>query len=241
MHAIQHQEVGRKYWQSLLNGSQITNLRTGTDPTKDSTTGGQLTDLMHVKIVIRAPQNHSSVTPATLFTALCACAIGRVTRSSDVVLGLVVSGKSMLPAGLQDAVGPCLNSIPVRVRLDDEETIERELTCVHDQRIKGLLFETSQCSDIVEHCTAWPKDIKDYGFLVQFQNIEENPVIQISGMNSRISFHSRPDPLDKEPVTIFARPLQGSWELDISASARYYTQSVIENVLKELLALIANA
>jgi hypothetical protein len=57
----------------------------------------------------------------------------------------------MIPAGLQNTIGHRT------LHLNDEETIERALTCVHDQRIKGLPFETSQFSDIAEYCTTRSK------------------------------------------------------------------------------------
>lgn len=128
--------------------------------------------LMKLKKTCPVPQCRNGLTPATLFTALSACALARSTKSSDVVFGLLVSGRSMLPSGLQDVIGPCLNVIPIRVRFSDDPTVDSTLNCVEEQRLGGLQFETSQFSDIAGHCTDWPGQPKDFGVVIQFQNIE---------------------------------------------------------------------
>ncbi|KFZ17598.1 hypothetical protein V501_01622 [Pseudogymnoascus sp. VKM F-4519 (FW-2642)] len=184
-HAMVHRETARDYWRSFLHGSRITKMRPSADTTKVHNKACLSGELIKLKQTCPAPRCRNGLTPATLFTALSACALARSTKSSDVVFGLLVSGRSMLPSGLQDVIGPCLNYIPIRVRFADDGALEFALKCVEEQRLRGLPFETSQFNDIAGHCTDWPGPPKDFGVVVQYQNIKENPTADISGENSR--------------------------------------------------------
>lgn len=239
-HAMLHRETGRDYWHSFLHGSRITKMRPSVDINKVHNKGSFSGELIKLKQTCPAPRCRNGLTPATLFTALSACALARSTKSSDVLFGMVVAGRSMLSSGLQDVIGPCLNVIPVRVRFGNDQTLDFALKCVEEQRLRGLEFETSQFSDIAGHCTDWPGPPKDFGVVVQYQNIEENPTADISGEDSRLNFHEREQYIDTPVVSIFVRPVQEFWNLEIMASVKFYSHHDIATMLEELLALIAS-
>jgi hypothetical protein len=114
------------------------------------------------------------------------------------------------------------------------------LECVEEQRVRGLQFETSQFSDIAGHCTDWPGPPKDFGVVVQYQNIEENPTAHISGENSRLNVHDSEQDMDTPVVSIFAKPVQGLWNLKVVASVKFYSKHNIATMLEELMALIVS-
>ncbi|OBT64868.1 Nonribosomal Peptide Synthase (NRPS) [Pseudogymnoascus sp. 23342-1-I1] len=239
-HDMIHRESARDYWRLFLHGSGITKIRPTAVTTRVHNKASLSGKEIKLKRTCPAPQCRNGLTPATLFTALIACALGRSTKSSDVVFGLLVSGRSMLPSGLQGAIGPCLNYIPIRVRFADDVTLDFALKYVEEQRLRGLQFETSQFTDIVRHCTDWPGPPKDFGVVVQYQNIEENRTADISGENSRLNVHEREQDIDTPVVSISATPVQGSWNLEVIASAKFHSQHDVETLLEELLALIAS-
>ncbi|KFZ16630.1 hypothetical protein V501_02126 [Pseudogymnoascus sp. VKM F-4519 (FW-2642)] len=239
-HDMIHRESARDYWRLFLRGSGITKIRPTAVTTRVHNKASLSGKEIKLKRTCPAPQCRNGLTPATLFTALIACALGRSTKSSDVVFGLLVSGRSMLPSGLQGAIGPCLNYIPIRVRFADDVTLDFALKFVEEQRLRGLQFETSQFTDIVRHCTDWPGPPKDFGVVVQYQNIEENRTADISGENSRLNVHEREQDMDTPVVSISATPVQGSWNLEVIASVKFHSQHDVETLLEELLALIAS-
>ncbi|KFY99119.1 hypothetical protein V500_01452 [Pseudogymnoascus sp. VKM F-4518 (FW-2643)] len=220
-HDMIHRESARDYWRLFLHGSRITKIRPTAVTTRVHNKASLSGKEIKLKRTCPVPQCQNGLTPATLFTALIACALGRSTKSSDVVFGLLVSGRSMLPSGLQGAIGPCLNYIPIRVRFADDVTLDFALKYVEEQRLRGLQFETSQFTDIVRHCTDWPGPPKDFGVVVQYQNIEENPTADISGENSRLNVHEREEDMDTPVVSISATPVQGSWNLEVIASVKF--------------------
>ncbi|KFZ18629.1 hypothetical protein V501_01109 [Pseudogymnoascus sp. VKM F-4519 (FW-2642)] len=238
-HGLIHRESARDYWRLFLHGSRITKVRSTADTTRVHNKASLSGKMIKLKKTCPAPHRRNGLTPAALFTALSACALAKSTKSSDVVFGLVVSGRSMLPSALQDVISPCLNVIPIRVQFGDDGTLKFALKCVEEQLLRGLRFETSQFSDIVEHCTDWPGPPKDFGVVVQYQNIEENPTVDISGENSRLYVHEREEDTDTAVVTIFAKPVQGFWNLEIIANVKFHSQHDIATMLEELVALIA--
>ncbi|MEO6461556.1 MAG: condensation domain-containing protein, partial [Candidatus Eisenbacteria bacterium] len=60
------------------------------------------------------------VTLATLLEGAWGLLLGRLTGESDVVFGTVVSGRPPELTGSQEMVGLFINTVPVRVRLDEE-------------------------------------------------------------------------------------------------------------------------
>ncbi|MYT22575.1 non-ribosomal peptide synthetase, partial [Streptomyces sp. SID7760] len=63
------------------------------------------------------------ITSGTLLQGAWAVLLGRQIRSEDVVFGAVVSGRDPELPGVADIVGLCINTVPVRVRIDPAESL----------------------------------------------------------------------------------------------------------------------
>ncbi|MEV0252592.1 condensation domain-containing protein, partial [Nocardia sp. NPDC050712] len=74
------------------------------------------------------------ITVNTLVQAAWGITLGRLTGRSDVVFGATVSGRPAELPGVESMVGLFINTLPVRVRIDDRGTIEEQLRLLqHDQ------------------------------------------------------------------------------------------------------------
>ncbi|KAF0963608.1 Linear gramicidin synthase subunit B [Rhodococcus sp. T7] len=80
------------------------------------------------------------VTVNTLVQAAWAILLGRMTGRSDVVFGATVSGRPADLAGVETMVGLFINTVPVRVRVDERETVSGLL-----RRLQG------QQADLLDH------------------------------------------------------------------------------------------
>ncbi|CAA9959245.1 Non-ribosomal peptide synthetase [Pyrenophora teres f. maculata] len=110
-YACSQEDKGRRYWQQLMEGASAT--LNAPDWPLTSISDGLPTVL---RTTIRAPNPPLGTTPAMLFTAACAIVLARVAGSqADIVFTRVISIRSGLPAALQEVVGPCINTVPVRV------------------------------------------------------------------------------------------------------------------------------
>lgn len=120
------------------------------------------------------------ITQTSLSTLACASALSRMTESTDLVLGLVVSGCATAPA-FQNVVGSCLNRLPVRVNFTASKPKYQQLSTLQKQEAESLAHQTTGFIDIVKHCTDWPPGTNDFGCWIQYQNVDEEPILDFPG------------------------------------------------------------
>ncbi|MBS1695714.1 MAG: non-ribosomal peptide synthase/polyketide synthase [Actinobacteria bacterium] len=77
------------------------------------------------RAVLNAAASRSSVTAGTLLHTAWGLTVGRLTGSTDVVFGSVVSGRGAEVDGIERMVGLLVNTVPVRVRWSPGETAGR--------------------------------------------------------------------------------------------------------------------
>ncbi|MER5771903.1 amino acid adenylation domain-containing protein [Streptomyces sp. NPDC001985] len=90
----------------------------------------------------------SGVTTSTLIRGAWALLLGRLTGREDVVLGATVSGRPPAVPGIEGMVGMFVNTVPVRVRWDDSETLKRFLMRMFEQQAALLTHEHLSLSEI---------------------------------------------------------------------------------------------
>lgn len=83
--------------------------------------------------------------------------LSAVFGTSDVGFGHVTSGRNATLDGIEGIVGPCLNIIPVRVKVDLYSTTTELLRAVLDQQLAAMPYENMGFRQIIERCTTWPK------------------------------------------------------------------------------------
>ncbi|RAL12731.1 acetyl-CoA synthetase-like protein [Aspergillus homomorphus CBS 101889] len=190
---IQHSKADSyRYWQPTLQGSSITRL-----PSTSASAHQDGPPTVHVR-TIPMPTAPFGITHATLFTLACASALSQMTDSQDIVLGRVVSGRAGVPDSLRDAVR--IQFIPDQLQTDYLATLQR-------QQAESLAHETVGLPDIVAHCTDWDPDTKDFGCWIQYQNVDEQPALNIPGalsaLGSKEMWHI---PVAADFLVVFAIP-----------------------------------
>lgn len=154
------------YWRTFLKGSHMTNVVAHTSPP-------------HGRCKVTTLTSEIAVADATNFTfaniakASWALVLAEVSASTDVVFGHLISGRNMcLPDGkgdINEVLGPCINMIPVRVRVNDSGG-QDILHQVYDQQLACIPYETFGLDQIVERCTDWPLWTR-FSSIVQHQNL----------------------------------------------------------------------
>jgi amino acid adenylation domain-containing protein len=213
------------FWQNLLAGSTLTRL------SFDEPSQSSIMDAHTVEI--DAP--HSEFSAANTFFAITALAISKLTGLSDITVGVVVSGRTLFPNQLEIA-GPCVNFIPLRVKFDDGMKFHDIVQSIHDQRIAGLAFEASQMRDIAKASNSWaPTDL--FGFILQFQNIDEKPAVQIGGTQAKIEIVEGPMVYFDPTIYVFAMPQGDQWAVTFISSPKFYQRNTpprLADVLRQL-------
>src|SRR5438132_2580458 len=73
------------------------------------------------------------ITLNTLLQASWAYVLSRYSGQAEVLFGTVVAGREAELVGVESLVGLCINTIPVRITLPEQETVADWLCQVHDQ------------------------------------------------------------------------------------------------------------
>nr|WP_306307793.1 non-ribosomal peptide synthetase [Nocardia transvalensis] len=101
------------------------------------------------------------ITVNTLVQAAWAVLVGRITGRDDVVFGATVSGRPADLPGVESMVGLFINTLPVRVRMDDSATVAQLLT--------GLQGEQADLLD--HHYVGLPDIQRAAGIGAQFDSL----------------------------------------------------------------------
>lgn len=86
---------------------------------------------------LRALARRSGATPGVLLQAIWGLILARWTGRDDVVFGIVTSGRTIATPGIERLVGMFVNTLPVRVTLEDDDTFTALLARLQRQSDAG--------------------------------------------------------------------------------------------------------
>ncbi len=140
-----------EYWGDLLSGYEGQGRITpAQDP--DGTAGevvrlgrnstGSLADRL-IKV-----SGRRGSTLSTMVEAAWGLVLMRASNERDVVFGKVVSGRDVPIDGIDRTVGMFINTIPVRVRVNDETTVDGLIASLRDQAIASSKHDYGSLADV---------------------------------------------------------------------------------------------
>ena len=147
-----HEAGAVDFYEGLLDGASMTEIASHKTLPFDHHPADQLL----MRRVPRVEFPGRGLTFAVVLKAAWAKVLAAVTGQADVVFGYLVSGRSLPMAQIEDVVGPCINTTPVRVNTQEPTTVLELLEGVRDQNLQGMPFETYPYDKIVSNCTQWP-------------------------------------------------------------------------------------
>ncbi|MEN7551664.1 amino acid adenylation domain-containing protein [Rapidithrix thailandica] len=148
------QEQGKHYWRQLLQGYHSdTTLginRTAPELYKASR------NLLYEEFILKGADYHllsnliqaQKLTLNEVIQALWGIYLAQVNAREDVVFGTVVSGRPPELKGVERMVGLFINTLPVRVRFQQEETLLQLIQTLRKQAIEGLPYHYTQLADL---------------------------------------------------------------------------------------------
>ncbi|KAK0130297.1 hypothetical protein ONS96_000818 [Cadophora gregata f. sp. sojae] len=139
------------FWRRLLKGSTMTHIVHHQTPSYRNPINKSL------KRTVPAPENRNmGITFASIVKASWALVLAKFSASSDVVFGQITTGRSAPIPGIDEIVGPCMNLVPARFKLDSAATLSELLQQVQAQHLDMLPYESLGFHHIIEKCTNWP-------------------------------------------------------------------------------------
>ncbi|MGF1426922.1 amino acid adenylation domain-containing protein [Kitasatospora sp. LaBMicrA B282] len=147
--AGQDQAAARAAWAGSLAGLRPTLVAPEAahrEPVQQDSVGVELSE--QVTEELRAAARAHGITLNTAVQGAWALVLARLTGESDVVFGATVSGRPAEVPGVERMIGMFLNTLPVRVRLDDEEPLAELLVRLQDEQAALLPHHQLGLSEI---------------------------------------------------------------------------------------------
>ncbi|KAK9688093.1 hypothetical protein K7432_014522 [Basidiobolus ranarum] len=142
-------EEEKKYWQSqisLLESLPFPKLSTSKEVESTILHNSGTIDIPMQEITHFAQQ--SKVTIFTLVKAAWALLLRAYTQSEDVIFGYTMSGRNSELEGIATMIGPCLNTLPSRIRCIHDMSIIKWLESIHEGYISAFSYQQSSLRDI---------------------------------------------------------------------------------------------
>ncbi|KAK8085892.1 hypothetical protein PG997_007163 [Apiospora hydei] len=232
-HSERRREESQQYWRSRLQGSPAPCWKTdlsGPDAAAFCNPENRLTLKETIEMPSKLSQNQDGVSVATLFHAACALVLSRQFKQQEIVLGRLVTGRSMLPGHLQNVVGPTMTEVPIRIAVKAGDTVSTLAHRLQSQFIQDSAHEAVGMVQMIKNCTDWPEAVNDFGWRTAFQQQEDGDFTFL-GRPSTISFYEGAVPPRVRPE-IYATPTKaGKLELEFEGNKKLISEDVVRGVL----------
>ena len=130
------EEQADRYWASQFSG-----LEAVVFPALPSPAYQPRTTMSATRHVQNLQWPTTDVTPSTVIRAALSAVIAGCTDSQDVVFGVLLTGRQAALPGVEQVVGPTITTVPVRVVVDHEKTVEELHAQVQSQSVEMTTYE----------------------------------------------------------------------------------------------------
>lgn len=210
---------GLDYWRELLKESQLTRLKPAIRLGSKSSVAVQRT--------IDISRRPKQFTLATFPTAAWSLCLAKRLGISDVTFGEVASGRNTSFDGADRVIGPCWQYIPFRMRFEAGWAASDLLRAVQQQHISSGQFEGIGLTEVVEHCTDWPRST-DWFDSVVHQDVAHVEELSFSAGNSRMeTIYPHLEPLREWKIQAFKQGDEMTLEVVTYESWKGYAESLL--------------
>jgi len=159
-----------------------------------------------------ASLSRNGITPATIIKGAWSLVLAQTARQSDIIFGNVISGRNVSVPGLENIVGPCVNTVPIRVPFQSDWTALHLLRHLQEQQINNMQYESMGFREIIKNCTTWP-DWTNFTTVCQHQNVETKPKINIG--DNQYEFSGVGSQEDFADFSVFSMPQDNGLDVEI--------------------------
>lgn len=163
------------YWATRLQGSHYPSWSRSPQPITWSAVSDRLSLRHTIPLPSFSDGNEDGISPATQFHASFALAFTRYFGKRNLLFGRLLTGRSALPATLQNVVGPTMTELPVCVFVSGDDTLSSVAKRLQEQFIEDSKYEAVGMREVIEGLggTDWVHDGKDWGWRTAYQQEDE--------------------------------------------------------------------
>ena len=222
------------FWSDLLEGSSMTEIVQHSGPAYKHNV-----DTMRTRTIPPIPTNVAGMSQATLVKAAWALVLAKMSGQRDVVFGNLVFGRNIPVSGIEAISGPCINMIPVRVRLDEMDTIQDLLALVQEQHLAAMPHESLGFRRLIKNCTDWPHWTR-FSSVLQHQNLGRDGAQEFSLTDKlKCEMGVLGPAYDSSDLWVQTTPRQDSFNVEIGSCSAVVSPEIAEILLDRLCAVLA--
>jgi amino acid adenylation domain-containing protein len=181
---------------------------------------------------VEATAQRLSTSPQSLFQAAYALILGSYLGSTDVCFGTVFSGRTLPIVGIEDIVGPCLATLPVRVDLTLPATIQDLVRELNATNRKHLEFCAVPLRDIKSASSAHPRQSLFDTLLIWQQTLHNHGYTR-----KHVSLVDAIDNLEFS-LTLEIIPTSNNIEMKANFQRSLFPEPQVKNLLRQVEGLV---
>ncbi len=223
--------LSREYWQSHLQesyGCILPNLhgKKGHTPGLGFNRIAMATRISDVNFASRA----LGVSPQSVFQAAFAWLLSLYMGSSDIIFGTVSSGRTLPVAGIEDIIGPCIATLPVRLDVRNSRTVQDLIQVVHRLSRQMLEHHELPLREIKKACGIDPGNPLFDSVIVWQQTLKDQRPEILTQLNSadHVEFN----------LTLEVEPGEEIYELRVTYQQAIFPEIQAEQLLHQMDQLI---
>jgi len=177
------------------------------------------------------------LTPGTLVQAAWALVLAACSGERDVLFGATSSGRPPSVEGIEALVGLCINTLPVRARIDFRAQALEWMRSLQRMGAELRQYEYAPLA-LIQRCAPIPPNTPLFETVLVFENYP----VDLAGIGRRKHFHVTSVRLHEEtnyPLTLVVEQEDGLRFRAVYSTSRY-DESAARAVLKRLFAAMEN-
>ncbi|MEB2302389.1 amino acid adenylation domain-containing protein [Lysinibacillus xylanilyticus] len=230
----QDKESARDYWRNYLadykrKASLYTHNRTVSNRTANYQKVIHVLDEKKME-KLHQISNQYGLTLASIFNAMWGIILQKYNRTKDVVFANVVSGRNVDIDGIEEMVGMFINSVPVRVKTNEQMTLRELLLQVNKDGIVSTEYSYLSLSEI-QSLTELNNNLIDHVLI--FENYPFNQDI-LRSSNEKLDFQVKQFEINGHSNYDFNLTIYAGKTVTLSANVNtnLYDVCFVENVLE---------
>lgn len=173
-----HDQKALHFWREYLEGSRMATFDELPARAKNSTCEPELVEITRHLRPVHPPEG---ITLATIVNVAWSIVLAMVTKRNDIVFGFTTTGRNSESLENTNALGLCLNRIPVRVQLNKPSlTVSGLFRDLQQTYRQGMKYELVEISDTLQESPPSP-GCELFGSVLIFQNASDNAPFTIGG------------------------------------------------------------
>ncbi|KAH0564857.1 NRPS protein [Trichoglossum hirsutum] len=167
--------ISREFWEMILHDAPLCMLpslngHTAAN-TPPSTTRLQMS---FQRVELESVSRKFLVSPQAFFQGAFAYILSSYLGQSDVVFGVVLSGRTLPIDQIEDIIGPCLATVPFRLNVSSSRTVRDLVQSAHKQGREILEHCALPLRDIRQACGVRPGEVLFDTLLIYQQTLKQN-------------------------------------------------------------------